>query len=736
MANQPDRNMAPLILDSYPPFEVEPTEQHLVMLEELAQHIADSFRTNTPMDVITINGFSVQWGDDQNTEATAQLRAQHVERELSRRLATRNVVVEQIRFFVRGLGASQPRVSNSTQQGRKLNRRVEIVIGAPDGLLYETLSSPLQRRLQRLKIELPGLDFAKPSPDAPPVNLTGSYAADYTPDVRGYKDSRIGIHINQAGTYLKIWYTRYVHEPRASIDNKAVRMTGALHGEGSGQFTKRGAGRKAVFGYSIKGDERFAGEISVRLSKSAKTWTMVSGKWKWDFVRQNELAQISDRGLDAIPDASLKDKARSLRNYPYLQEELTAVFKTFVFGSSIPKGSEDSLLGLIRSYVARPSMPFSLQLAASIDKRFSSHVFAEFSLMHMPAFNRWLMNELGSRSLDDERTYLEWLYIIVSKHRKELRNVSSWFSFGQPSAMMFEYRWEFVGLGGGGHKGFFGGKLYTGEMRIKRVRPANGKWSEVYHSLLGGLAIGLSLGKTRGSKRLNGTLTSRYEWSPATFPGSFMVSEGNLLSINDPMGGHSIGKTTVEFFGDGKLPALTGEVEHGLETGFGIGLGPALLFGEVFADGQELKKRVDRIAIRERKVRLDTSYGSAGLVHFGFDQATLTDEGRQALREMLATHLAVFRNPTSVLQIDGHASPKGDPKYNTALSLRRAINVLQAIDDILGQDFGIKDDNVTVRGWGEEHSSKALKDKNVDSADWRRVDIELDGKLVMTLKAP
>jgi outer membrane protein OmpA-like peptidoglycan-associated protein len=306
----------------------------------------------------------------------------------------------------------------------------------------------------------------------------------------------------------------------------------------------------------------------------------------------------------------------------------------------------------------------------------------------------------------------------------------------RPSQKTFVYTWTFVGVGGGGDEGFFGGSYYRGNMVIERTRPKEGKWKKTYPAFVGGFSVGRSKGTQAGLKMAEGTLRSNYEWDQENFVGRYNLYEASLLSINNPTGEHAVDKTTIEFFGDGKLPSLSGVAEQTAATGLGIGAGSAVLLGQIYADGSELAKKLKLVKAEDKKLPVNSAYGAAGQLHFDVDATTLTDDGRQLLREMLATHLAVFSNPESELRIDGHASPSGPSEHNTELSWIRAVNVLQAIDDILGHSFKIKPDNIIIWGWGEELSAKALGDKDVESAEWRKVDIRLDGKIAMTLRAP
>jgi outer membrane protein OmpA-like peptidoglycan-associated protein len=296
------------------------------------------------------------------------------------------------------------------------------------------------------------------------------------------------------------------------------------------------------------------------------------------------------------------------------------------------------------------------------------------------------------------------------------------------------YDWKFIGLGGGSDIGFFGGSYYRGKMRIRKRSPDN--WTRFYPAFVGGFGVGLSAGVDAGLKSAEGTLTAHYDWSEKSFVGRFWFYEGTLLSIKGPTGEGAADKTTVEFIGDGMLPPLSGVADSTNATGVSVGAGSAVLTGEIYATGEERDKQLELVAEQDRRIKLTSRFGARGKVHFGVDATTLSNDGRQALREMLATHLAVFRNPSTQISIEGHASPSGSARHNKELSVVRAVNVLQAMADISGEDIRVKLDNIQVSGFGEEVSAKELKDDDAESAKWRRVDIKIDGKLALTLKAP
>lgn len=82
------------------------------------------------------------------------------------------------------------------------------------------------------------------------------------------------------------------------------------------------------------------------------------------------------------------------------------------------------------------------------------------------------------------------------------------------------------------------------------------------------------------------------------------------------------------------------------------------------------------------------------MIFFAYDQSTLSTEAQQTL----SAKVEVLRaNPTTRIQIAGHADERGSLEYNVALGMRRA---LAAKEYITG--FGIDGSRIEVTSYGEE----------------------------------
>jgi peptidoglycan-associated lipoprotein len=82
-------------------------------------------------------------------------------------------------------------------------------------------------------------------------------------------------------------------------------------------------------------------------------------------------------------------------------------------------------------------------------------------------------------------------------------------------------------------------------------------------------------------------------------------------------------------------------------------------------------------------------------VFFGFDQSTLTDEGKKTLDDQGKWLLS---NPEKTVQIAGYCDSRGTSEYNLGLGERRA----NAAKEYLVQ-LGVPASNITVTSMGKEH---------------------------------
>jgi peptidoglycan-associated lipoprotein len=84
----------------------------------------------------------------------------------------------------------------------------------------------------------------------------------------------------------------------------------------------------------------------------------------------------------------------------------------------------------------------------------------------------------------------------------------------------------------------------------------------------------------------------------------------------------------------------------------------------------------------------------AEIVYFGFDQSSLTDEGKGQISAIAAY---LNKNKKMAVKVQGHSDERGSTEYNLALGLARTKSVIKYL-----QDLGIDDKRLSAISYGEE----------------------------------
>lgn len=126
-------NSSLMVLDCFDPYSVEPNSTHLMRLDVIADEVKSKFKKSMATFFVTIKGHSATWKPQDPVEENALSRARRVSELLKERLMLRGVNTDKVIFKVVGASDLEPRVSNDTSNGRALNRRVVIELGAPAG---------------------------------------------------------------------------------------------------------------------------------------------------------------------------------------------------------------------------------------------------------------------------------------------------------------------------------------------------------------------------------------------------------------------------------------------------------------------------------------------------------------------------------------------------------------------------------------------------------------------------
>jgi OOP family OmpA-OmpF porin len=112
---------------------------------------------------------------------------------------------------------------------------------------------------------------------------------------------------------------------------------------------------------------------------------------------------------------------------------------------------------------------------------------------------------------------------------------------------------------------------------------------------------------------------------------------------------------------------------------------------------------------------------------FGFDKATLTPEGKAAIKKEVDDWRGSYDTREIAITLTGYTDSVGSEEYNQKLSERRA----NAVRDYLVDDLDVKGENITVIGKGEADpvASNATREGRAQN---RRV--EMDVKALVTAK--
>ncbi len=142
------------------------------------------------------------------------------------------------------------------------------------------------------------------------------------------------------------------------------------------------------------------------------------------------------------------------------------------------------------------------------------------------------------------------------------------------------------------------------------------------------------------------------------------------------------------------LPATTSVKTHPFSPVAPMSAGPPVAAGSAVsapgATSQSLRPAAEKpiTTFVYRKFRLPE-------FTFGFDQWSLSEEGKKALSEIIADLRQEGR--WFLLRIDGHTDSIGSESYNTKLSLKRAISM----GSYLAVNEGLNPDRIFVKGFGE-----------------------------------
>ncbi|MBW4673495.1 MAG: OmpA family protein [Desmonostoc geniculatum HA4340-LM1] len=578
-------------------------------------------------------------------------------------------------------------------------------------LTHDISRIPLRRPQAKLTIQRAprGTTPDASAPEQTAIEITGRYEA-IDPD----GDNRFTLQINQAGRHFEGWQQRRRYRRISGQRLISQRLTGTLVSSSTEQV---------VFSYqrfTTEGGTTYEGRFIVRADGTA-TRSEDNG-WSQDFRRTSTAARLSDEAIAATPEET-RPLVEATETAPLDSEE----------EARLERGC-GSIRSLIEMYLDATRQNIVRDAYAS---RINSHVN---SLMRphapeqMPLVRRRIQEHLLRETFESgavTRPYWDWLQVVVSAHPTYTESIQNRLGMradgiSGEGAPQHRYRWMFstVGLSGDAGIGLGG---FLGVFVIEKLAPD--QWRQKYFTVMGGASGGLSIGVTVGQTVNWSEFETPFPWTSGNFRGAYVITgAGGAGSAG--IGGGYTPEAMISFYGDGSFPVLAGDAS-GFAAVYGAYLGAELSVtsGYLWGGREEAIRNA-----QHQEVTSQSNYSADTRVHFEVDDPSLTDLGRERIRQMCATHRAAFTNPNSALHIYGYTSTTASAQRNQLLSDLRAQNVLQAIYDVLGESMAIPPANQDVRGFGEQPALDAgIPDRTEDEA-WRKVDVQLNGQTIITLR--
>jgi monoamine oxidase len=571
---------------------------------------------------------------------------------------------------------------------------------------------------------------ANPSPDKPTLDVTGRYEQV----VPGHSRATPGftLRINQAGNHIECLLTMVrLPSPNKAIARLAFRLHGDAQADGS-------------FSLFNRNDALFYGKLwksgtNLRLAIDSRedTLTVIAPRPTHlgmsldhlpvrDVLRLHEWYPLTRAQFQHLERGLAPDKI-----IPYLKHFYDQEGGSRVHQRANRYGSASKFENYIKKVFDDPAYGF-YRYGDDDDLG-----LARFYARTILTLNKWKHTYT--------RSQLDWIMLMISRVHVDKYNELPWlpdFLGLKPggdvaAGTTHQYRIK-MRLHGGGLfiHGFFG------SITVEKITEG-GKWKKGHKESYGVRLIGIEAGADISLlDEINGVSEpTSFEWQPPDFPGDISIGKASIGVSAGPAGVEAEAGF-LHIHGAGYLPPLevtftdvgpdlVPSVDRPKLKGIKASIGPGMFMGSI------RPKSFPNIDYTTFEARTDyaVDYKLAEDVHFCLDSALLTEDARQALRIVCANELAGFMSPTSHLTITGHTDRSADESYNLALSALRAENTLQAIRDILATRFAIPDAHVKLSGKGE---TEAIRDKRPDkerNPKYRRVDVILNARLVLTLNA-
>lgn len=567
---------------------------------------------------------------------------------------------------------------------------------------------------------------AEPAPDNPGLDITGRYEHKVLSSVApGFT-----FRVNQAGNHVEAVLTTVILPSGKPNRRDVHRFHGDLQRDGTFlMFSRSNPDVRALL-------RRNAQTGTVSLDSTALRGTSV--------VDQLELAEsgptLMENAISSLPAGGALVKHHEW--YPLTRAQVQHIRSGLSPARLDPllKKYFDTPAGdrvherIARRTAARPLDDYIFKLFSN--RAVGIHPLdvplARFYARTLLSQSRW------KRTLT--RSHLDWIQIMISMvarddHKNDFGSIQNYLgvhpspspSAGDPAARLHSYKVT-LKLDGGGP--FVQG--YKGTITFEKTNePFWAGRKTTFGIWLLGLTSGIGIS---AGDEIEGSATTSLAWQPPDIPGTVSMVKGGV----------SVPGVEANA---GFLHVYGSEIHPPMQVLFsGAGFKPAPREGKGSLSitpelggswGKIQSKSLPDIDYTTVNIRTDHAVESQLTedVHFCVDSAILTADARQALRIMCANELPALLAPTSRLTIHGHTDRSDTASRNLTLSAMRAANVLQAIEDILGRPPAMSGPQLVVAGQGENEALKAGEPDNKRNPKYRRVDIILNGRLVLTLKA-
>jgi outer membrane protein OmpA-like peptidoglycan-associated protein len=600
-----------------------------------------------------------------------------------------------------------------------------------------------------------------PKPDKPGVNISGRYEQRfYLEDEddakkwrsKGHKWGIAGnkwritdktISINQAGRHIE-GIISGVRRPRddKSKERYFTRFNGDLQSDGSFLHYSTESPDK-IWGFFIyennklylqamRSDENKPDGPKVLLTKISDTPTVLDVS---AFSHEGFPKQVFYHECKPLTQAQIEHLVRSFHG-SYIRPFLQKYFTT-------PAGTRV----LERQALTEAAFPLNRYIEEVFTHKYfgihgneSDMYLARYYVRTILSQNKWTFKQIT-------RSLLDWMQIMLDVlwgNGEDLFNVRRYLELRPtvPAGINLDREKEAI-KPPHTYKVSFSLKgllYYSGKITVEKT---SGKpWKEKFNIALKGIQVKLKayeIDKT-------GTANSYYDWTERDIPGNVEFVSGEIGG-KVPGVSAKAGAWFMNIFGSGSYPFMIAtdqdvelEVNPSKEKGMdwdAVNLGG--FWGEIEPKNFPPKDYSKSVLITDYAATIKRQDD----VHFCLDSALLTEDARQALRIMCANELSALMSPTSELRIIGHTDRSVPPRmdeekakqYNRTLSELRAKNTKQAIKDILDDKRAISDGQIVTKGEGDTLAVKDNRPPKEVNPKYRRVDVILNSRLVLTLKA-